>query len=749
MEKRTIRYDGIPKVTGSLHYLTDLTFRDTLYGKILRSPYPHARILSIHTEKAKQLPGVKAVLTYADVPAVNGYGIIVPDHPVFCETHVRYVGDAVAAVAAVSVEVAKAALVLIEVEYEELPVLDSPKKALEPQAIKLHPEGNILHVAHHQKGDIGQGFADAAAIVEETYELPRQMHAYMETEGGTVVPEADGGITVYMGTQHGFKDRFQLARILGIPEQHIRIVSSPMGGSFGGKDELNLQPYAALLALKTGRPVKIHHTRMESVRAGLKRHPMKITVRTGADQMGCLTAHHVEIIADTGPYTTLGPAILDFAVEHAVGPYRIPHVLVNGKSVFTNNANAGEFRGFGGNQMTFALEGQMDRLADKLGMCPVELRRRNLRRADDLGPLEQRIVPTDGARLVLERLAETTMREHTTSSRKRVGTGFALTMHGGGLGYGRLDRGGGRLCLTKEGKIEAAFGFEEAGQGILTVIETMMLKAFQCGRSDLDIQIGDTGRVPPTGSTTASRGTSMVWTAIERLKEPFTKALLDQAMRATGIEEKRLQLGAGGVYEQGTLVIDYKSLARFSEMPLCLETSFDFPTSPDPTEGGHYLYTFAAVKAKVEVDRITGRVQVLDLKQAVAAGPVVNELGYRGQIEGGGVMALGYALMEEAIMEQGKYATENFDTYMIPSIKDVPFDMETEAIETLEQGDCYGPRGVGEIGTVAVAPAIAKAIHQACGCWVAKLPVSPERLLEAMEEREEDSWRSHVLTTEK
>lgn len=265
MEKRTIRHDGIPKVTGSLHYLTDLTFRDTLYGKILRSPYPHARILSIHTEKAKQLPGVKAVLTYADVPAVNGYGIIVPDHPVFCETHVRYVGDAVAAVAAVSVEVATAALLLIEVEYEELPVLDSPEKALEPQAIKLRPEGNILHIAHHQKGDIGQGFANAAAIVEETYELPRQMHAYMETEGGTVVPEADGGITVYMGTQHGFKDRFQLARILGIPEQHIRIISSPMGGSFGGKDELNLQPYAALLALKTRRPVKIHHTRMESV----------------------------------------------------------------------------------------------------------------------------------------------------------------------------------------------------------------------------------------------------------------------------------------------------------------------------------------------------------------------------------------------------------------------------------------------------------------------------------------------------
>ena len=232
----------------------------------------------------------------------------------------------------------------------------------------------------YKNGHVEEAFTQCAFIVEETYELPRQMHAYMETEGGVIVPEEDGSITVYAGTQHGFKDRFQLSRILGLPERMIRIISSPMGGSFGGKDELNIQPYGALLALATGCPVKIHNSRPESVKAGLKRHPMMITAKTGADANGHILAHQVKIVADTGAYATLGPAVLDFSVEHAAGPYIIPNIETEGVSVFTNNGVSGEFRGFGGNQITFALEGQMDRLADLLKMDPIEFRRRNLRR---------------------------------------------------------------------------------------------------------------------------------------------------------------------------------------------------------------------------------------------------------------------------------------------------------------------------------------------------------------------------------
>lgn len=277
-----IRPDGVEKVTGHLKFLTDLSFPNMLFAKILRSEYPHANIVSISTEKAEELPGVRAVITSKDVPGLNGFGLIFPDQPVLCKDKVRFVGDAVAAVAAETEEIAEAALQLIEVEYEPLPVVDDPEQAMLPSSPQLHPNGNILHQASYQSGNVEEAFQSCDCIVEETYQLPRQMHAYMETEGGVFVPEKDGTLTVYAGTQHGYKDRYQLARILNMPEEDIRVVSSPLGGSFGGKDELNIQPYGALLALKTGFPVKIHQTRRESVRSGIKRHPMKIKMKTGA-----------------------------------------------------------------------------------------------------------------------------------------------------------------------------------------------------------------------------------------------------------------------------------------------------------------------------------------------------------------------------------------------------------------------------------------------------------------------------------
>ena len=282
LKSSRIRPDGIEKVTGSLSYLTDLQFPEMLYGKVLRSKYPHAKILSISVEKAEQIPGVKAVIMSKDVPGLNGFGLIFPDQPVFCDTVVRYVGDAIAAVAAVTPEIAEKALQLIEVEYEQLPIIEDPEEALDPFSIPLHPNGNVLHHASYVNGNVKETFPVCDVIVEETYLLPRQLHAYMETEGGVFVPEEDGRLTVYAGTQHGYKDRFQLARILKIPETQIRVISSPMGGSFGGKDELNIQPYGAILALKTGCPVKIHQSRRESIRSSIKKHPMKITMKTGA-----------------------------------------------------------------------------------------------------------------------------------------------------------------------------------------------------------------------------------------------------------------------------------------------------------------------------------------------------------------------------------------------------------------------------------------------------------------------------------
>lgn len=734
-----VRPDGHSKVTGTLKYLTDLTFPNMLYGKVLRSPHPHAKILSIHTEKAAQMAGVEAVITYKDLPGMNRFGIVIPDQPVLCEDRVRYVGDAVAAVAAVSVEIAEEALKRIEVVYEEYPIIDSPEKALHPDAPKLHPSGNILHRATYKNGNVKKAFEQCQFIVEETYELPRQMHAYLETEGGVIVPEKDGGITVYAGTQHGFKDRFQLSRILGMPESMIRIISSPMGGSFGGKDELNIQPYGALLALATGCPVKIHNTRPESVRAGLKRHPMKITMKTGVDEAGKILAHQVCIIADTGAYATLGPAVLDFSVEHAAGPYIIPNIETEGLSVYTNNGVAGEFRGFGGNQITFALEGQIDRLSDLLQINPIELRKKNLRKVDDLGPVGQRIAPTDGAAHVLagiEKLVGEGSKHKYDAKWKRRGTGIAIAMHGGGLGFGRLDSAGGRLSLSKDGKIEISFGFEECGQGLLAVIENLVVEELGCSTEDVEIVIGDTALVPASGSSTASRGTSMVWQALQRMKQPFKKKLIERAAKLLDYEEEDLTLGPSGVWHVNKTdapCMTYQECASLFNDSCTVLTSFHFPTTPDAVNGGHFLYAFGGVKVEVEVDLLTGKVKVASIDHVISAGPVVSPNGYRGQIEGGGVMSLGYALLEEAKMVNANYVAENFDSYLMPNIVDVPFETNVYAIEELVEGDAYGPRGVGEIGTISITPAIIKAVHDAMGHWVKKLPISPEEILENVE----------------
>lgn len=742
--RNRIRPDGKAKVTGRLSYLTDLDMPGMLYGKILRSAHAHANILSINTKKAEQIPGVHAVLTYKDVPGTNGFGIILPDQPVLCWDRVRYVGDAIACVAAETKEIAAYACTCIEVDYEPLPVIDTLEKALDPAYPALHPNGNILHEAGHVRGDLDKAFTHVAHTVEQTYELPRQLHGYMETEGGVIVPEENGELTVYVGTQHGFKDQFQLSRILNMPQSAIRIVSSPMGGSFGGKDELNIQPYGALLALATKRPIHLHQTRQESIRSSIKRHPMTITMKTSVDKDGYLLTHETLIKADTGAYSTLGPAVLDFSVEHATGPYVIPAVKTKGYSIFTNNGVAGEFRGFGGNQVTFALEGQMDRLAKKLGMDPIDFRKKNLRKAHDLGPLGQRIAQTDGASQVLEAIdrlhQEQQLIEASPMSHVIRGFGTAITMHGGGLGYGRLDPAGGRISLRRNGKIELAFGFEEAGQGILAVIETLALEEIGCDVNDLSIVIGDTSRVPTSGSTTASRGTSMVWHALQKLKQPFKEKLISCAALKLGMDKPSLLLGKQGIWQnkeaESRLVLTYAELASELKEEIVMDTRFDFPTTPDPIDSGHFLYSYSGVLAGVEVNVLTGKVKLIQLDQAVAAGPIVNRNGYVGQIEGGGSMAVGYTLMEEALMKDGQYETTNLDTYLMPGISDLPFEMKTIPIEDLPEHDLYGPRGVGEIGTVGVAPAIASAVYNAIGVRIHKLPISPEFILHSLTKRE-------------
>lgn len=735
------RPDGPDKVTGSLSYLTDLSMPGMLHGKVLRSALPHAFILDIRTAKAEQAPGVRAVLTHKDVPGLNRFGIVNPDQPVFCEDRVRYIGDAIAAVAADTKEAAANALSLIEVDYEPIPLVADPEKAMQPDAPLLHPGGNVLHRTSYRKGDPEEAFASCDYVVEETYYTPRQMHAYMETEGGVFVPEEDGRLTVYAATQHGYKDRMQLARILAVPEENIRVISSPIGGSFGGKDELNVQPYGALLAIKAGKPVKLHNSRRESVRAGLKRHPMKLVMRTGIDAKGRLVAHHAQIIADTGAYSTLGAPVLNFATEHAMGPYRIPHIAIEGVSVFTNNGVSGEFRGFGGNQAIFAVESQMNRLAELVGMDPWQFRKLNLRKADDPGPLGQRILPSEGLPKVWQSIEDSEVwnRQFSRSADAsepwvKRGVGAAIAMHGSGLGYGIPDPGGGRLSLTREGKLEAAFSFEEFGQGILATLELMLMELFHCDAGDLSIVIGDTDKVPHSGSSTASRSTTIAHMALSKLYPQLSVRMITLAEKMTGKPASRLATGSGGIWfspegGEAERIITYAEIAKLTDEELSFETEFHFPVTPDPIVGGHYLYTCTAVAVEVEVNTLTGAVRLLGKHHAVAAGPAVNPMGYIGQIEGASVMAQGFTISEDALLHDGHYKTENLDTYIIPTISDMAEDFTLHAIEELPEGDPYGPRGIGEVGSVALAPAITQAVHNAIGKWTNRLPIRREELI--------------------
>ncbi|QGQ97146.1 xanthine dehydrogenase subunit D [Paenibacillus psychroresistens] len=743
-----IRPDGPDKVTGRLKYLTDLTAPNMLIGKVLRSIHPHALILDIRTEKAAQVKGVHRIITHLDVPGLNRFGIVTPDQPVLCSDKVLYMGDAIAALAADTEEIAEYALTLIEVDYEPLTILDTPEAALTNKEIKLHPYGNVLHRTDQKRGDVEKGYADSAFIAEETYYTPRQMHTYMEMEGGLFIPESNGNLTVYSATQHGYMDQYQLSRILAMPVSAIRIISSPIGGSFGGKDELNVQPYGAILALLLDRPVKMHNSRWESVRAGLKRHPMKITMKTGVDAEGRIMAHEVRIMADTGAYSTLGEPVLNFATEHVTGLYIMPNVDIEGVSVFTNNGVSGEFRGFGGNQAIFALEGQMDRLAELAGLDPWTLRRINLRESDDLGPLGQRIVPTQGAYQVWDSIHRSSLwtkrlgimvngNGSSAAPWLRRGIGAAITMHGAGLGYGIPDPSGGRISLTNSGKIEVAFGFEEFGQGLLATLELLLMEQFECAATDIQMIIGDTDHVPQSGSSTASRSTSMMWMAIQKLKPPFLIKLLGAVSKFTNIPVEQLTTGPRGVWlkdqllkDTGQPLLTYSQIAAILIEPIRLETEFHYPTTPDEIVGGHFLYTFAGVAVEVEVNLLTGRVKVIDQFHTIAAGPVMNPQGYIGQIEGGSSMALGFTLSEDALMEKGQYLTKNLDTYLIPTICDISRNFTIEAIEELPKDDKYGPRGVGEIGTVILAPAIASAVFNAVGKRITKLPIEPEFLQE-------------------
>lgn len=727
------------RIEGQLRYATDQKhLPGLLHGAILRSRYSHARLLRVDTTRARSMPGVKAVATAEDVPGLNRFGIVVRDQPVFCEDRVRCEGDAIAAVAADTLEHARAALQAIEVDYDPLPVVTSADAA--EQSLPLHGESNLLSRHTHTRGDSEAAFARCAVVVERHYQTPRQMHAFMETEGGVAIPDDNGGMVFRVGCQSGHRDVEQLADILGLRPAQVTVEAAPTGGAFGGKDELTIQPIAGILALQTGAPVLVHLDRFESCRAGIKRHPVSVVMTTGCDSQGRLLAHRVDALLDTGAYASLGPAVLENFLDHATAPlYRIEAYSVTGRLVYTNNGVAGAFRGFGGNQATFAVESQLDALAGKLSMCPLEIRRINLRAVDEPGSRGQSVRWTAPPSDVLAAAASSPLwlpAGAAVGGRWLTGTGMAMGAQGNGLGDGLPDSGGGRVALTREGRIRVEFGFADYGQNLAEAITCLVCEGLGCAASDIEVVLGNS-RGPDSGPTSASRSCVLVHGVLSNMLPRWKDLVRDQAAVLTGLPCEALESGPGGLFFEGERVLSYQQLAEKGQPEqTVVDASQPFPVASDQSQPvGRYLQLQIATVARVAVDRLTGRVRVTDLHHTTAAGRVIYPPGYLGQIEGAAVMGLGMTLTEDMPTREGRYRFDNFDQYMIPTLHDAP-DQRVDVLENTTT-DAFPVRGVGELGIEAVAPAICSAIEAATGIRIQRLPVDPGHLLAALCDLEE------------
>lgn len=746
--KRVTRRDAEGKVTGETKFFSDLSFPNMLWGMVLRSKYPHALIRRIDTSKAERLPGVAAVLTHKDVPGTNGFGIVVPDQPVLCWDKVRYMGDAIAVVAAETKETAQEALRHIEVDYEPLPVVSDPVRATEPDAPRVHERGNIFRHARIRRGDVEAAFQKAAVVIENRYETGRQMHMFLETEAGVGLIDGNDNIVLYVGGQSPYRDQMQVSRALGIPPHRIRVISTPVGGAFGGKEEVTVQIHLALLAMKTKRPVKIVWTREESGVAGLKRHPMIITMKTGALQDGKLLANKVRIISDTGAYASLGSTILDVAMENSCGPYRVPNVDVEGFCVYTNNGVAGAFRGFGAPQANFAMESQMDVLAERLGMDRIELRKRNALRPGDSGPFGP-IVGSIGVYETLEKAEKSDIwvnreRHKAKPPRPWSKRGVGLAVGVKGFGFGALpDFGASSIEITPIGKFVVGVSCPELGQGNTTAYAQIAAEALRCSVEDIYVASADSGLAPDTGTSSASMSLVRGGNAILAAAPKMLDLLLNAASKILQEPKEQLYCDAGKVLSKPDprKSVAYASIAKTLHRmggDTRVVAGFNVPRVDKPVEGSieipHLSYMYATAVALVEVDTLTGATRVLRFLVVPEAGRVINPQGYIGQCEGAIVQGLGYALTEDTIIEEGVVKTNNFTTYIIPTIADTP-EIEVDPVETYERMGPFGAKGLGEIALVPVAAAVCNAIYDAVGVRVKSIPSTPERVFMALREK--------------
>lgn len=749
VNKPAPRVDALGKVTGQTRYGADLYFDGMLYGKVLRTPHAHARILKLDTSRARALEGVEAVLTARDVPGKNDFGAVIANQQLLAKEVVRYRGDGVAMVAARTPELAAQALALIDVEYQVLPGIFDPEAAMQEGAPLIHSDcpGNIA--AHHvvEKGSVQEGFAAADIILEREYETQFIEHAYIEPEATVAVPGTrPSKITVYGSIQNPFSCRKALAGILGMKLNEVRVIQSFMGGSFGGKDEVMsaLCARAAILALRTGKPVKMVNTREESIRESYKRHPYKLKYKIGATREGKLTAMEIFIIADAGGYASQTPFVTWRSVVQATGPYEVPHVLTNVYGVYTNNCYTGAMRGFGSPQIIFAQESLMDELAEELGLEPLELRKLNGFRQGSVTATGQTLENHQVSLMeVLEKAVAKSgylakRREYQNQTgRFRKGIGLACSFRGCSLGAEGVDATGAMVSVQYDGTVYVYSGLAENGQGLQTIFCQIAAEELGIDVSRVQFMETDTALIPDGGPTVASRSTIMGGNAVRLAAEKVRETLLGAVLKQLRASKEELAWGQDRIWvkDDPSRSISFEDAVESARSQGELLTQLGWYKSPSVSWDEHhgqgdayFTYVYGCQVAEVEVDTETGYTKVLKITAAHDVGRAINPENVLGQIYGGIAQGMGYALLEDLQHFNGEIKAENFDEYLLVGIKDMP-EVEPIIVENPDRYGPYGAKTIGEPTLEMTAPAIAGAVAQATGRRVRELPLDLERVL--------------------
>jgi len=725
------RPDALGKVTGATRYADDCRTDEDLVLRVVWAPEPHARIAKVRVEEARSLPAVVDVLTASDVPGANAYGPIHRDQPVLCGEVVRCLGDPIALVIAENDDAATAAVDRVHVEVESLPTQFDPLDALDDATAPIHPDGNLACEYRLQHGNVDDAFESADLLVSGRFETPAVEHAYLEPDAGFAEWD-EGTVVVHAPSQYPQTIRDQLASVLDVPNDRVRVVSPPTGGAFGGRTDISVHALLALAAWHTRRRVRLTWSRSESLRASVKRHPMTMDYRMAFDSEGTLLAVAADLVADIGAYESLSHPLLEQTAAFSSGPYRVAAVDTRVRGVYTNGPVSSAFRGFGIPQPTFAVESLMDEAAARLDLSPIEIRRRNLLRPGDRSATGQRMHDDTHIVEALEALVDSYESIRAIAS-DHEGVGIACGYKNIGLGLGESDHATATLTAAPDGTLTVAVGAVDIGQGSETVLGQLAADRLGTPTEQTVVRWGDTADTPDGRETNASRQTVVSGNAVvgaaARLEEKLCACArnLFPELREPVRYDRGLVGADGKRFEWDAVCAALPAPIEVSERYVAPDTRALSPSQVDGASPTHYFaYTFFAHLAHLTVDAASGRTMLRKLISAFDVGRVINRQAAEGQIEGGAAMGIGFAL-SETYVPTGENRTTTLAACGLPRAATVP-PLETRFLEFEDSIGPHGAKGIGEVAMIAIAPAITNAIRDAVGVRVHTLPAAPQRL---------------------